>query len=167
MLSLFCVHGRSVGLHFIGTVENVFHDPCHHKSHLLSHTTQPKSANLHERKNRYTYVSNHRLEWLVCDLLSACVTDKILSVSHMFEYRLLYCNPWSVSSMATLRKEITVHMPLASPAAHSLGERETFLALGIIQQRSNNTLISYKGAAQCLLRFYFYLTAESPTMYIQ
>jgi len=105
------------------------------------------------------YVSNHRLEWLVSDLLSACVTDKILSVSHIYQYHLF-------GSMATLRN-ITVHMPLTSPTAHSLGERETFLALGIIQHRSNNTLISYKGAAQCLLRFYRYLTAESPTIHIQ
>jgi len=60
-----------------------------------------------------------------------------------------------------------VHMQVASPAAHSLGERGTFLALGIIQHLSNNTLISYKGAAQCLLRYYCYLTAETPTMFIQ
>jgi len=58
MLSLFCLHGRSFGIHFIGTDENVFHDPCHHKSHLLTHTTQSKSANRHERKNRSTHVSN-------------------------------------------------------------------------------------------------------------
>jgi hypothetical protein len=57
-------------------------------------------------------------------------------------------------------------MPLASPTAHSLGERETFLVLGIIQHHSNNTFISYTVAAQCLLRFYCYLTAERPTMYI-
>jgi hypothetical protein len=57
-------------------------------------------------------------------------------------------------------------MLLASPTAHSLGERETFLVLEIIQHRSNNTFISYTVAAQCLIRFHCYLTAESPTMYI-
>jgi hypothetical protein len=58
-------------------------------------------------------------------------------------------------------------MPLALHAAHSLGEHGTFLALGIIQPLSNSTLISYKGAAQCLLQYYCYLTAETPTMFIQ
>jgi len=70
-------------------------------------------------------------------------------------------------SMAAARKVGSLHMPVASPAANSLGERGTFLALGITQHISNNTLISYKGAAQCLLRYYCYLTAETPTMFIQ
>jgi hypothetical protein len=85
MLSLLCVHGRSVGLHFIGTDENGFHDPCHHKSHHLTHTTQFKSANRHEKENRTTHVSNHSLEWLVSAFLFAFVTDKILPGSHMHD----------------------------------------------------------------------------------